>query len=146
MPKPADRRWRQPPTDPTLRIGDAERNEVAETLSQHYSAGRIDDAELRERLDRAMQAKTGADLAGLTTDLPPLGPVAPQPFPPRPRRHLTGLWIVLCVIFFMTAFAHGPFWWPWWMAVRIPWIVVGVVGVLLWRRSRRRRWRAEVSS
>lgn len=144
MPRPVDWRGRRA-YDPSLRIGDAERNEVAEALSQHYSAGRIDDTELKDRLDRAMQAKTGADLAGLLTDLPPLGPVTPPPVPPSPRRHRTGLWIVLAVVFFLTAFAHGPFWWPWWLGFRIPWIVVGVVAFFLWRRSRRRRWQAETS-
>jgi hypothetical protein len=145
MPRPADSRRRQP-YDPALRIGDAERNQVADALSQHYSAGRIDDTELKDRLDRAMQAKTGADLAGLTTDLPPLGPETPQPVPQRPRRHRTGLWIVLAAVFFLMAFAHSPFWWPWWWAARIPWLVVGVVAILLWRRSRRHRWQSGTPS
>lgn len=146
MPRQADNRRRYAPCDPSLRIGDAERNDAAETLSQHYSAGRLDETELKERLDRAMSAKTGADLAGLMTDLPPLDPVAPQsPLPVPPRRHRAGLWVVLGVIFLLTLFAHGPMWWPWWMAVRLPWIVVAGVVFVLWRRSRRRHWHAETS-
>jgi Domain of unknown function (DUF1707) len=141
MPKQADWRGRFSP-DPRLRIGDAERNAAADALSQHYSAGRLDDTELKERLDLAMNAKTGADLAGLTSDLPPLGPATPQPpVPNRPGRRRSGLWIALCVIFLLTAFAHGPVWWPWWMAVRIPWLIVAGVAFILWRRSRNRRWR-----
>ena len=145
MPRQADRGRRQPGADPSLRIGDAERNEASDALSQHYSAGRIDDTELKERLDRAMHARTGADLAGLMTDLPPLDPVAPPPLPQRPRRHRTGLWIVLATVLVLTAFAHGPFWWPWWMAFRIPWLLVAGVAFLLWRRARRRRCQAEAS-
>jgi Flp pilus assembly protein TadB len=141
MSRQADNRRRRVASDPSLRIGDKERNDAAEALSQHYSAGRLDDTELKERLDRAMSAKTGADLAGLTTDLPSLDPVAPQPpVPPGPRRHRNGLWVVLGVIFLLTAFAHGPFWWPWWMAFRIPWLIVAGVCFLLWRRSRRHRF------
>jgi Domain of unknown function (DUF1707) len=145
MPRQGDRSRRRPFVDPSLRIGDAERNDAADALSQHYSAGRIDEAELKERLDRAMQAKTGDDLAGLMTDLPPLGPEAPQPpIPSRPRRHRTGVLVVLAVVFFLTAFAHGPVWWPWWMAIRIPWLLVAGVVFILWRRSRRRRFGPEV--
>ncbi len=143
----ADYRRRPVAPDPTLRIGDVERNQAAEALSQHYSAGRLDDAELKDRLDRAMGAKTGADLAGLMTDLPPLDPAAP-PSPPShpPRRRRTGLWVVLGLIFVLLAFSHGPFWWgPWWTLFRVPWIIVAVVCVVLWRRSRRRRWHPEVS-
>lgn len=145
MPRQADRRRGEQAADPTLRIGDAERNEAAEALSQHYSAGRIDDAELKERLDRAMRAKTGEDLSGLMTDLPPLGPVAPAPLPQRPRRRRTGVLVVLAVIFFLAAFAHGPLWWPWWMAFRIPWFVLGIAAFVVWRRARHRRWHTEAS-
>jgi hypothetical protein len=142
MPGQADNRRRRVASDPTLRIGDAERNEAAEALSQHYSAGRLDDGELKERLDRAMSAKTGADLAGLMTDLPPLGPAAPQPPNSHPpRRHRTGLWVVLGLIFVLLAFSHGPLWWgPWSTVFRLPWIVIAGVCFILWRRSRRRRW------
>ncbi len=146
MPGPAERRRRQPHFDPTLRIGDAERNEVADALSQHYSAGRLDDTELKERLDRAMQAKTGADLSGLMTDLPSLDPSAPRPPVPRRRHRPHVLWIAIAAVFLLTAFAHGPFWWPWWMAVRIPWILVGVVALFVWRRTRRRCCKAEAPS
>jgi len=127
--------------DPSLRIGDAERNEAADALSQHYSAGRIDDVELKERLDRAMSARTGADLAGLTADLPPLdGATAQPPVAARPGRRVTGLWVVLGAVFVLTLLAHGPMWWPWWMAVRIPWLFVAGIAFVLWRRSRRRRF------
>lgn len=140
--------WGRRPPDPTLRIGDTERNAVAEALSQHFSDGRLDQTELKERLDRAMTAKTGADLTGLLADLPPLPGQQPPAPAPRHRRG-AGVWILLGVVFLalLTAPWHvGPgaplwIWFP-----RIPWILFGVIAFVLWRRSRRRRWRSEVVS
>jgi len=57
--------------DPDLRVSDAERAEAADRLSQHFSDGRLDQAEYNERLDQAMSAKTRADLRGLFAGLPP---------------------------------------------------------------------------
>lgn len=140
--------WGRRPPDPTLRIGDTERNEVAEALSQHFSDGRLDQTELKERLDRAMTAKTGADLTGLLADLPPLP--GQQPAAPAPRhRRGAGVWILLGVVFLalLTAPWHVGSWAPPWIWFpRIPWILFGVIGFMLWRRSRRRRWRSEVMS
>ena len=65
--------------DAGLRIGDAERTEVADRLARHFSDGRLDEAEFGDRLDRAMRAKTMADLAGLLADLPDTEPVWPLP-------------------------------------------------------------------
>ena len=53
-----------------IRIGDAERTEVADRLARHFSDGRLDETEFGERLDRAMRAKTMADLSVLLADLP----------------------------------------------------------------------------
>jgi hypothetical protein len=64
--------------DPTMRVGDAERGDVVDRLAQHYSDGRLDHAEFSERLDRAMAARTMADLAGLLSDLPDGEPVRAQ--------------------------------------------------------------------
>lgn len=134
--------WRPRPPDPTLRVGDAERNGVAEALSQHFSAGRLDDQELKERLDRAMSAKTGADLAGILDDLPPLGPPPPPP-PPRRGRGLG--WVALAVCF-VVVFSLPWHYVPWLWVPHVPWLLLGVVTFVLWRRSRRRRWRGEVRS
>jgi hypothetical protein len=73
---PAQPRSRWPGAD--IRIGDAERTEVADLLARHFSDGRLDEAEFGDRLDRAMKAKTGADLVGLLSDLPG-DPPPPQP-------------------------------------------------------------------
>jgi Flp pilus assembly protein TadB len=66
------------PSGTDMRIGDAERTEVADRLARHFSHGRLDDAEFSQRLDRAMRAKTRADLSGLLADLPPDPAPAPQ--------------------------------------------------------------------
>jgi hypothetical protein len=66
------------PSDvPSVRIGTAEREAAASALSEHFAAGRLDQDELEERLDRAYAAKTGADLELLFRDLPrPVSSVA----------------------------------------------------------------------
>lgn len=126
--------------DPSLRIGDAERNEVIDALGQHYSAGRLDEAELKERLDRAAAAKTGGDLAGILTDLPPLAspgsPPGSPPVPARPRR--AALWVAVVVVLFASAvpWQLGPWGWQF---LHPPVLLVAVVVLLVWRRSRRRR-------
>jgi hypothetical protein len=65
-----------------MRIGDAERTEVADHLARHFGDGRLDETEFADRLDRAMHAKTAADLSGLLSDLPG----DPAESPPGNRR------------------------------------------------------------
>jgi hypothetical protein len=81
MPTPANSPWAGSgtgyrryfrPAGADVRASDAERTEVADRLSKHYSDGRLDQAEFNERLDRAMNAKTRADFHGLFFDLPDL--------------------------------------------------------------------------
>jgi hypothetical protein len=52
------------------RAGDAEREQAAEKLRVAAGEGRIDLAELEERLDRAYRAKTYSELDDLLADLP----------------------------------------------------------------------------
>lgn len=60
-----------------LRVSDADRHAVAEVLRQAAGEGRIDLDELDERLESTYSARTYADLAPLTADLPLAG--APRP-------------------------------------------------------------------
>jgi hypothetical protein len=53
-----------------MRVGDAERNAAAESLREHYAAGRLTMEEFQERLDATFAAKTDLDLDKLTEDLP----------------------------------------------------------------------------
>jgi hypothetical protein len=59
-----------PYADQNMRVSDAERQEVADRLAEHFASGRLDQAEFDERSTRAMNAKTRADLNGLFDDLP----------------------------------------------------------------------------
>src|SRR5688500_9342809 len=53
-----------------IRIGDTEREDAVKRLGEHYEAGRLTAEEHTERIGRALEAKTDADLAGLFSDLP----------------------------------------------------------------------------
>jgi hypothetical protein len=53
-----------------LRASDAERGATADMLRRHHAEGRLDTAELEERIERCYSAKTRGELAALTTDLP----------------------------------------------------------------------------
>jgi hypothetical protein len=57
-------------TQPSLRIGDQERDAVAAELREHYAHGRLTLEEFNERLDAVFAAKTQHDLSRLTADLP----------------------------------------------------------------------------
>jgi hypothetical protein len=84
-PQPAAAPRRASGSGADMRVGDAERAEIADRLARHFSDGRLDEAEFSERLDRAMRAKTMADLSGLLADLP--GEDAPPPPQQGGRRH-----------------------------------------------------------
>jgi hypothetical protein len=53
-----------------IRVSDADRDQAIAELSEHFQAGRLTQEEFEERSGRALQARTGDDLAGLFTDLP----------------------------------------------------------------------------
>src|SRR5215469_17373316 len=64
-----------------VRIGDAERENVATSLREHYAKGRLTLDEFQQRLDAVFAAKTDTDLAKITADLPHTDPYA-APWPP----------------------------------------------------------------
>jgi len=53
-----------------IRVSDADRDLVVTELSEHFQTGRLTQDEFEERSGRALQARTGADLDVLFTDLP----------------------------------------------------------------------------
>jgi TM2 domain-containing membrane protein YozV len=55
---------------PSLRIGNTEREAAVRELGEHYAAGRLDAAEYEERTSAAYAARTAEDLAPLFADLP----------------------------------------------------------------------------
>ena len=76
-----------PASDQHMRVSDAERQAVADRLAEHFSSGRLDQAEFDERVGKAMSAKTRADLNGLFDDLPETGaPAATDPSTGQLRR------------------------------------------------------------
>ena len=152
-------RWARGSTgsaNPQMRISDADRAEVADRLSKHYSDGRLDQAEFNERLDRAMKAKTQADLNGLFADLPPTGepdkavrttrPPDQRPRNRHPVQRVLGLILITVVAIFVARALMWPFFGFFGFAghllfVPIPWILIAIVIFLGWRHATRHRRR-----
>jgi uncharacterized membrane protein YccC len=55
-----------------MRASDAEREQTAESLREHYAAGRLSGDELDERLEASYGARTVQELRSLREDLPEL--------------------------------------------------------------------------
>jgi uncharacterized protein DUF1707 len=84
----------EPRPAPSLpRIGDAERDRAVGFLQEHMAQGRLDHEEFDERLSRALQARTEADLQPLFEDLPEPRPsnglATTAPFSPPPWAGVT---------------------------------------------------------
>jgi hypothetical protein len=84
-----------------MRASDADREHVVDALKAAFVQGRLTDDELGARVGRALAARTHADLAALTADLPAASPApaptptptptpapAPAPAPARARPHM----------------------------------------------------------
>lgn len=155
------------PTDPRLRASDSDRDAVAEQLREAHAEGRLTLDELEERLSKTYAARTFADLAPLTADLPPrpFGAVAPRPTPapqsrgataPPARRDATsGSWVdsgiragwyawatavsINVVIWLIVSVTSGTliYFWPIWVAG--PWGAVLLAATLSRRAEHRRR-------
>ena len=153
-------RWARGSTssgDPQMRISDAERTEVADRLSKHYSDGRLDQAEFNERLDRAMNAKTRADLNGLFADLPGTGEpddavsavrqADRRPGTRRPVHRILGLILIAVVAVFVARALMWPFFGVFGffghvLLAPVPLILIAVVAFLWWRYATRHRRRS----
>ncbi len=61
-------------TQPSLRIGDRERDAVAAELQEHFAHGRLTLEEFNQRIEAVFAAKTQADLSAITRDLPHVRP------------------------------------------------------------------------
>ena len=99
-----------------MRASDTEREEAVDRLRAHAAEGRLDVAELEERIDAAFAARTREDLTALFADLPD---TAPRRAVARPRRRFGPEWypyvavnLMLVVIWATTGM--GYFWpiWP----------------------------------
>jgi hypothetical protein len=98
------------PQPHTVLASDTEREHIAEALRAHAAAGRLDTEELEQRLGRAFEARTRADLVALVADLP-------APPPPRPRRQprlvppVIPIAVLLIAIWALTG---AGYFWPMW--------------------------------
>jgi hypothetical protein len=116
-------------SDQHMRVSDAERQAVADRLAEHYGDGRLDQAEFDDRVERAMNAKTRADLAGLFHDLPETGAPA---VPDAPRRgHVRGVPGFVFLVLLVLVAAHFV------LQASVPWlwITVLVIAVLFITRG-----------
>jgi hypothetical protein len=124
-----------------MRVSDAERNSLADLLAQHYGDGRLDDAEFKERMDRAMSAKTRSDMYGLTADLPRLGPDA-APVATSRHRHMPvrGVIVPILGVILAIGFVNWSLQSAFFFAPNVPWLLIAIVGVLIWRRRSWHTW------
>lgn len=128
-------------SEQNLRVGDTERQEMADILGRHYADGRLDKMEFDERLGQAMSAKTRSDLDGLLSDLPPDGPSDGGPPTRLPRRRhghrgwLEGLAIAIAIVLIVGSLSA-----PW----HFGWLVFVLIALFVWdrrgRRGGRRHW------
>ncbi len=128
-----------PASDQHMRVSDAERQAVADRLAEHFSSGRLDQAEFDERVGKAMGAKTRADLNGLFDDLPETGaPAATDPSTGQlRRRHRHPVLLAALIVFVAIAAAHVV--WPLlWIGFLVA-IVLFATGTIGHGRSGQRR-------
>ena len=69
-----------------LRAGHADREQAIDTLKTAFVHGQLTKDELDTRAGQALAARTYADLAALTADIPPRPPAARPARPPAPVR------------------------------------------------------------
>jgi hypothetical protein len=134
-----------------MRAGDADRDGTIAALREAFAEGRLSQDEFDERLERAHSARTYADLALLTEDLPAPVPVpAPSPVVERStdtakeRRDLRSAWaswlgvgVLVTIIWFATWMGSGPapYFWPIWVIG--PWGGAMLIWTLTSRAKRR---------
>ncbi|MGX7681921.1 DUF1707 SHOCT-like domain-containing protein [Jatrophihabitans sp. DSM 45814] len=119
----------------SLRIGNAEREQAAEALGEHFSAGRLDPDEFDERVHLVYQAKTASDLEPLFADLP-RSPSRVEPVRSRDhaRRHVPVLPILLFVLLIA--------WTVTWVSqAHVPPFFIFPLIWLFWGRNRTRGYR-----
>ncbi|MER6354523.1 DUF1707 domain-containing protein [Streptomyces sp. NPDC001634] len=85
--EPSDRAERDPRL---LRVSHADRDRMVEILRDAAADGRLDIDELEERVERALTARTFADLEPLAEDLPVAAPAPPTVRAPAPTAPADG--------------------------------------------------------
>jgi len=116
-------------SDPSsLRIADADREQLVDELREHAIAGRLTSEELEERIGKAYRATTRADLEQLKADLPVSSTSVKLALSKRKgqlRRRLlqeaggsVGLWAI-CLGIWVSDGASGSFWPGWVIALTL---------------------------
>ncbi|MDQ4054938.1 MAG: DUF1707 domain-containing protein [Actinomycetota bacterium] len=98
---------------PSLRISDADREQAASDLSEHYAEGRLSHDEHAERLDAIWTARTHADLTPIFEDLPARrSTTAGAARAPQGHRRWHGLPFlpVAAALVLLSILTHLPFW------------------------------------
>lgn len=124
-----------------LRIGDADREDAARELGEHFALGRITVDEHAERLEQIWSARTAADLAPAFRDLPRPQSTRPRAGRPEPRGRsarsfeLPRFPFPLKVLITIVAL--------WWGFHHLLFLVLGVAAYVVFVRPflHRRRWR-----
>jgi Domain of unknown function (DUF1707) len=123
----------------SLRLSDADRDRAVAELSEHFQAGRLAADELDDRVGRALQARTAADLAPLFADLPGKRPTmtgpGSRPASPAPSRsaRAPAVPIAIIVVIALGGFLTGhPA-----LIVLVPVLVLLIVRRLACRPDRR---------
>ncbi len=107
------------PADDDLRASDREREQVVRLLKDAAAEGRLDVEELETRTEGALRARTRAELAPLTRDLPSASALASARLASdRTRRGLQeqlARYLVVSLIFVVVWAATGAdYFWPLW--------------------------------
>jgi hypothetical protein len=123
-----------------MRASDAEREQAADALREHYAAGRLTAEEFGERLDAVYTASTVRELEHLRHDLPdlPPSPAARSAELQRRQAELRGQLLqraggsftpfVICTVIWAASGASGSFW-PAWVLI----IPIVFLGRNIWR-------------
>src|SRR5829696_6591160 len=105
--------------DPALRVSDAERESAVTLLREHGAAGRLDVAELEQRVAGAYAARTRGDLRALLLDLPAVQIARPATAPSASRDRLGEGWpafvVVNVILIVVWALSGAGYFWPAWV-------------------------------
>jgi hypothetical protein len=96
-----------------LRAADSDRDKAADALRRAHVEGRIETAELEERLEACYAAKTYDELDALLADLP--RPRQREPRQPRRPRVLRAIPVAALIV--VLVFAWHAAWLLWWVAI-----------------------------
>jgi hypothetical protein len=145
--------------DDRIRTSEADREQAAARLREHFAEGRITADELDERIAAVLSARTFGDLRRTMADLPGPVPAPPRPVPPRPgpapwparspaafRRGPRLLPLMLVLLIAVVVLPHAGWLFFGLLNVLLAfWLVAllaGVVAIARFRRHVRRYWQS----